>query len=220
MACFSVNPNSQREDYTASYDKYINDGHETEQFVDPLQFWECRRCTLDNSIEMKNCVACLTLNPVYETNQFNAKHYLDLVEFDDTDLILNPEPFQCSLCFSVIKPGKGAVLLDCLHQFCIRCLTRLINNCIVPEVRCPYHDKDYACDSVLQDREIKSLVSAEDYDMFLKKSLKTAERVIPNSFHCMTNGCSGWCIVEDDASVFQCPICNQVRIHFIFEFTF
>ena len=201
VTCFNSNPNNK--DY---------DDHEREETVDPLHFWICNKCTSTNSTEMKNCITCFSINPVYDDDQNNGQNYLDLVKLEDEGLVLNRLPFQCAICISEIEPQKGAILRDCLHKFCTDCLSQLIKTCTDPAVKCPYQDNDYACNSVLQDREIKSLVSAEEFDSFLKKTLNIAEAVVPNSFHCKTPDCVGWCICEDKINTYQCPICNQVTI--------
>ena len=36
----------------------------------------------------------------------------------DTDLVTNEDEFECPVCFTVIEPGEGVRLRECLHQFC------------------------------------------------------------------------------------------------------
>ncbi|PIO26494.1 hypothetical protein AB205_0088240 [Aquarana catesbeiana] len=66
----------------------------------------------------------------------------------------------------------------------------------------------YACDSKLQQREIRALVSSEEYSRFLERGLIVAESRSQNSYHCRTADCKGWCIYEDSVNEFFCPICG------------
>lgn len=53
------------------------------------------------------------------------------------------------------------------------------------------------------------LLSAEDFNKFLNRSLATAESQAPNSFHCKTPNCQGWCVYEDNVNTFYCPVCTK-----------
>ena len=53
------------------------------------------------------------------------------------------------------------------------------------------------------------LLSTQDFDKFLNRSLATAESQAANSFHCKTPNCKGWCVYEDNVNTFYCPVCNQ-----------
>ena len=52
------------------------------------------------------------------------------------------------------------------------------------------------------------LLSEEDFQKYLQRSLATAESQAPNSFHCRTANCQGWCIYDDEVNDFDCPVCN------------
>uniref|UniRef100_A0A8D2IWP3 RING-type domain-containing protein n=1 Tax=Varanus komodoensis TaxID=61221 RepID=A0A8D2IWP3_VARKO len=88
------------------------------------------------------------------------------------------------------------------------CLRQLINCCEEPQVACPFRDDSYACGSHLQDREIRALVSWEEYERFLERRLAVAESRARNSYHCQTADCLGWCVCEDGARQFRCPVCQ------------
>nr|DBA23914.1 TPA: hypothetical protein GDO54_011627 [Pyxicephalus adspersus] len=79
------------------------------------------------------------------------------------------------------------------------CLRQVVNCCEDPEVSCPFRDEIYACNSKLQQREIRALVSQEEYSRFLERGLVVAESRSQNSYHCRTADCKGWCIYEDSA---------------------
>ena len=49
------------------------------------------------------------------------------------------------------------------------------------------------------------------YQKFLERSLTRAESVAQNSYHCKTADCRGWCIYEDEANFFSCPICCKTN---------
>lgn len=134
--------------------------------------------------------------------------YIELLSLDDSmDLTKNSEIFECSVCFVEYQPLEGVILRNCLHTFCHDCMRNTILFSDEAEVKCPYMDKDYSCDCLLQDREIKAILSKSEYDDHLAKSLRIAENRIENSFHCKTPDCKGWCIFEDDVNIFKCQIC-------------
>lgn len=135
--------------------------------------------------------------------------YIELLSLDDSmALTQNSEVFECTVCFVEYQPLEGVILRNCLHQFCKDCIRNTIIYSDEAEVKCPYIDEQYSCDCLLQDREIKALLSKSDYDDHLTKSLRIAEHQIENSFHCKTPDCKGWCIFEDDVNIFKCPICR------------
>lgn len=135
--------------------------------------------------------------------------YIELLSLDDSmDLTKNIEPFECSVCLVEYQSYDGVMLRNCLHTFCRDCVRNTIMYSDDAEVKCPYIDEKYSCDCLLQDREIKALLTKHEYDEHLAKSLRIAENQIENSFHCKTPDCKGWCIYEDDVNVFKCPICR------------
>lgn len=135
--------------------------------------------------------------------------YIELLTLDDSmDLTKNTEPFECSVCLVEYPAYDGVMLRNCLHTFCRDCVQNTIMYSDDAEVKCPYIDEKYSCDCLLQDREIKALLTKHQYDEHLAKSLRIAENQIENSFHCKTPDCKGWCIYEDDVNVFKCPICR------------
>lgn len=139
-------------------------------------------------------------------------HYLELLTLDNiNDIATNSDAFDCAICFMPIDAGEGVVLRDCLHTFCRDCIRGTITYSEEAEVRCPYIDASYTCESLLQDREVKALLTKEEHDEHLAKSLRVAEHKIENSFHCRTPNCKGWCIYEDNVNQFRCPICSLVN---------
>lgn len=140
-----------------------------------------------------------------------TNHYMELVNLDSADVIANVEDFECPICFGNFKQYEGVVLRDCLHTFCKECLANTINYSEEAEIRCPFMDAVYSCESVIQQREIKALVTKEMYEAYLARSIRQAESKLDNTFHCKTPNCRGWCIYEDNVNQFKCPVCTIVN---------
>lgn len=135
--------------------------------------------------------------------------YEELISLENWDVIPNSEPIECPICFVTYGPREGVILRDCLHMFCRPCIANTIAYCEEAEVKCPYRDADYTCESTLQEREIKALVEPEVYQQHLAKSITQAENNAGNkAFHCKTPDCPGWCIYDDDVNNFLCPVCK------------
>ncbi|XP_017888563.1 uncharacterized protein LOC108630025 [Ceratina calcarata] len=136
--------------------------------------------------------------------------YEELISLENCDVIPNSEPIECPVCFVTYGPREGVILRDCLHMFCRSCIANTIRYCEEPEVKCPYRDSEYTCESTLQEREIKALVEPEVYQQHLAKSIAQAENNAGNNaFHCKTPDCPGWCIYDDDVNNFLCPVCGK-----------
>lgn len=146
-----------------------------------------------------------------ETVKLNQNHYQELVSLNLSDLASNLEKFECSICFSEIQQRAGAVLRECLHSFCRECLNSHIIYSDEAEIKCPFIDDQYSCQSLIQEREIRSLVSKDEYEKHLARSIRQAENKIANTFHCKTPNCRGWCIFEDTSNIFRCPVCTIVN---------
>lgn len=146
-----------------------------------------------------------------ETIKPSQNHYQELVNLDLSNIAPNLEMFQCSICFLEIGPKAGAVLRDCLHTFCKLCLGSHIKYSDEAEIKCPFIDDQYSCQSLLQEREIRALVTKEEYDKHLARSIRQAENKIENTFHCKTPNCRGWCIFEDTSNTFRCPVCTIIN---------
>ena len=152
-----------------------------------------------------------SLTNAKETVKENKNHYQELVNLDMSDIAPNLEKFECSICFLTTEPRGGAVLRECLHSFCKECLASHIKYSDEAEIKCPFMDDQYSCQSLLQEREIRSLVSKEEYDKHLTRSIRQAENKMENTYHCKTPNCRGWCIFEDTLNTFRCPVCTMVN---------
>lgn len=182
--------------------------------------WICSSCTLINSLLSPLCSACGARKSLISGNKAEEKiekpleakeHYQQLVHLDNADLVLNIEQFECPVCLMECKPGAGVTLRECLHSFCKECLANTVKFCEEAEIKCPYRDKDYFCDSAIQEREIKALVHKTMYEQHLAKSVNFAENKIKNAFHCKSPDCKGWCIFEENVNHFKCPVCKKTN---------
>ncbi|KAJ8686573.1 hypothetical protein QAD02_022367 [Eretmocerus hayati] len=146
-------------------------------------------------------------NPLSQEEKL--QRYEELISLENCDVISTTEPFECPVCFMIYGPDEGIILRDCLHTFCRSCVANVVRYCEEAEVKCPYRDAEYTCESTLQEREIKALVPAEVYQQHLAKSITQAENSAgKNAFHCKTPDCAGWCIYDDDVNNFFCPVCK------------
>ncbi|XP_062962466.1 ranBP-type and C3HC4-type zinc finger-containing protein 1 isoform X3 [Cynocephalus volans] len=91
------------------------------------------------------------------------------------------------------------------------CLQGTIRNSQEAEVSCPFIDNTYSCSGKLLEREIRALLTPEDYQRFLDLGISIAENRSALSYHCKTPDCKGWCIVDDDVNEFTCPVCFHVN---------
>ncbi|CAK9812804.1 RanBP-type and C3HC4-type zinc finger-containing protein 1 [Anthophora plagiata] len=143
------------------------------------------------------------------SEEVKMDRYEELISLENCDVIPNSEPIECPVCFVTYGPREGVILRDCLHMFCRSCIANTIRYCEEAEVKCPYRDSEYTCESTLQEREIKALVEPEMYQQHLAKSIAQAENNAGNNaFHCKTPDCPGWCIYDDDVNNFLCPVCG------------
>lgn len=147
-------------------------------------------------------------NVTKELLPLKKTHYQELVHLEISDTVPNSDKFECSICFLEIEPKSGVCLRDCLHSFCKLCLESHIKYSEEAEIKCPFINDMYSCQSFLQEREVRGLVSKEEYERHLSRSIRLAENKIENAFHCKTPNCKGWCIYEDTTNSFKCPVCT------------
>ncbi|CRL04381.1 CLUMA_CG017472, isoform A [Clunio marinus] len=119
----------------------------------------------------------------------------------------NYEAFECGICMDNIDIGYGVMLKNCLHKFCKECITGSIVNSDEYQVKC----SEIECKAFLQDCEIRSLVTPEDYEKHLEKSLKVFESTSQNVYHCKTPDCRGFIEVDRHLRGFPCPVCMRVN---------
>ncbi|XP_028290069.1 ranBP-type and C3HC4-type zinc finger-containing protein 1 [Gouania willdenowi] len=202
------------------------------------QGWPCPSCTYINKPTRPGCEICSTNRPEsyaipggYRPDALELKriqqekeairqyqqareserreNFARLVRTDGQDLVPNPEPLDCIICYKDLRPGEGVLLRECLHCFCKDCLRSVVLLSDKPEVSCPYRDDMYSCAEFLQEREIRALVPADEYERWLQRGLSVAESRCEGSYHCATPDCLGWCVYEDTVNVFHCPVCRK-----------
>uniref|UniRef100_A0A8C9PM61 RanBP-type and C3HC4-type zinc finger-containing protein 1 n=1 Tax=Spermophilus dauricus TaxID=99837 RepID=A0A8C9PM61_SPEDA len=183
--------------------------------------WQCPGCTFINKPTRPGCEMCCQARPetyqVPTSYQPDAEERARLASEEEAlrqyqqvgvpDLRPRPRP----VCYSALAPGEAVVLRECLHTTCRECLQGTIRNCQEAEVSCPFIDNTYSCPGKLLEREIRALLSPEDYQRFLDLSVSIAENRSAFSYHCKTPDCKGWCFFEDDVNEFTCPVCFHVN---------
>ncbi|XP_039438340.1 ranBP-type and C3HC4-type zinc finger-containing protein 1-like [Culex pipiens pallens] len=129
----------------------------------------------------------------------------------DATLVRNFEPTKCLLCNHDLRIHEGVILRDCFHIFCDRCLVRTIKITMLHsvQVHCPAQMiGDRGCMTLLQEREIRELLSGEDYRKYERKCLELAETEATSSVHCLVPHCKGWIELTGFVSSFVCPVCS------------
>lgn len=153
--------------------------------------------------------------------------YIQLLALeDDGGVITNTEMFDCVICLTTINIDDGVRLRNCLHQFCRDCLKETIIHSDEADIACPFGDGHSRCESILQDREIRAILSENEFDQHLKRTLRIAEIMTRDAIHCKKVDCDGWCICDDGVNEFKCPKCESVncvscqvsRFHLRFQF--
>lgn len=147
-----------------------------------------------------------SVSPVKEGKQNDKAGdvYTELMQLEHQALVTNADEFECGVCMERCAVGQGAVLRECVHSFCRECLADMIRHCEEPAVPCPA----MGCPGVLLEREVRALVSPEDYERWLARGLAAAESGTRNAFHCRTRDCTGWALCEPGVRRFPCPVCK------------
>ncbi|XP_054862846.1 ranBP-type and C3HC4-type zinc finger-containing protein 1 isoform X1 [Amphiprion ocellaris] len=111
------------------------------------QGWSCPSCTYINKPTRPGCEICSTNRPEnyvipggYRPDALELRriqqekeairqyqqareeerreNFARLVMMDGQDLVPNPEPVDCRICYVDLQPGEGVLLRECLHCFC------------------------------------------------------------------------------------------------------
>jgi RanBP-type and C3HC4-type zinc finger-containing protein 1 len=146
---------------------------------------------------------------IIDVDNYQSRDYLQLLEFENSgNCVPNILEFDCPVCFLQIPPGQGIILRDCFHHFCKNCLESTILNCTEVQIKCPFIDDNYNCGSMLQEREIRGILTEENFNKHLMKSLRQAEQKIQNTFHCKQPDCDWFCVVDPGITEIKCEICK------------
>lgn len=155
-------------------------------------------------------VESVKLEPPLTAQHTENQTYLDLQKLEHANAIVtNAFEFECGICFTNIEPTHGITLRNCLHNFCKDCIIQMINLSDDITIKCPFTSDNFQCTEEIQDREIRGLLSAEQFDKYLTKTMNFAERNTTQTFHCKLPNCIGWCECDDQLHNFRCPVCNS-----------
>lgn len=136
--------------------------------------------------------------------------YNELLKIENMKaLIRNTESFECPICYKKTAKTRGIVLRNCLHKFCKSCLVQTIKNSEETQIQCPYVDNNTRCIDLIQEREIRCILTKAEHKSYLNRSVRLAESTATNSFHCKKINCDGWCIVENNVMNFKCTRCKS-----------
>ncbi|XP_060810364.1 uncharacterized protein LOC106129020 [Amyelois transitella] len=142
-----------------------------------------------------------------KNNDRTGDVYTELMQLERQALVPNGELFECEICMEPCPVGHGAVLRECVHSFCRNCLADMIRHCEEPAVSCPA----MGCPGTLHEREIRALITPEEYERWLAKGLAFAESGTRNAFHCRTRDCTGWALCDAGVRKFPCPVCKHIN---------
>lgn len=56
---------------------------------------------------------------------------------------------------------------------------------------------------------ILKIISKDDYERYLQRSVNRAEAAADDSFHCKTPDCPGLCFYDDQINFFDCEVCHH-----------
>lgn len=166
-----------------------------------IEKWICEICGDENKETQNRCRFCNIERPKPSTEY----EKLLTLEEGDFDLVENLDDFECPICLTTFGKGEGILLRECLHVSCKECLAATINMSETPEIKCP---NEATCNGFVQDREIRAAITKEEYENYLMKGLNLAEKVIKDSYHCLTVDCKGWWVNEEEVNTIICPVCE------------
>ncbi|XP_037034342.1 uncharacterized protein LOC119073147 [Bradysia coprophila] len=137
-----------------------------------------------------------------------ANLYEELLQLEATGgIVKSIESFDCEICMDTIDMKDGIILRNCLHRYCKDCLNGTIVHSDEVSIKCPY----VSCEEMVQDREIRAVLSQDEYEKFLMKGVRVAQVTISGTILCNFPDCNGWCICEDVVNEFKCPQCKNVN---------
>jgi RanBP-type and C3HC4-type zinc finger-containing protein 1 len=133
-----------------------------------------------------------------ETSEIKA-----IQELYQCDVNINVDPFVCECCFRNIEPGQGMTLRACQHAFCRECLIKHIEEIGDIDVCCPQALLAAAtiCNGVLEEQEIRALITTEQYDILQGLRTKTKRFDYDELLDIYNED------VVQNFEVFECPIC-------------
>lgn len=108
--------------------------------------------------------------------------------------------------------GDGIMLRDCLHHYCKDCIAGVVHHSTDCEIKCPFiNHKNSGCDGIIQEREIRGILSDEQFEAYMLRTHKLNLNMLPNAFPCRTLNCKGYWIIEPGDDTFRCSLCETVN---------
>lgn len=90
------------------------------------------------------------------------------------------------------------------------CLANCVKNADGKEVMCPWFSGDHKCEQYIQDREIRALLTQEEYEMLSNKSvLNVMATSDEKSFLCPEPDCKGACFYTEGIRFYDCSNCKK-----------
>lgn len=175
----------------------------TDKFVCNSQIQLFEQCQQIRQIEEENAKKLKEAMRPKPANLYEELLYLE----ETSGTVESIESFDCDICMDTIEIKDGIILRNCLHRYCKDCLHGTIIHCDEINIKCPY----VSCDEMLQEREIRAVLSPDEYDKFLMKGVRVAQITISGTVLCNLPDCNGWCICEDQVNVFKCPQCKNIN---------
>jgi RanBP-type and C3HC4-type zinc finger-containing protein 1 len=182
------------------------------------------RCPEGNDLKEEWCYGLLELSEIKQimpkdefdecsisnqTNELTINDYMVMAQYDDGECILSQEVFDCPVCMDTVDPGNGIVLRNCLpllHHICHECLKNASKATEEAYVKCPTDQ----CDLPVFDREVRSVLTHEEYNLYQDRGLAQTESVTANKYHCKTADCPIWVVLDDDeVADWTCDACGH-----------
>uniref|UniRef100_A0A8D8A0V1 RanBP-type and C3HC4-type zinc finger-containing protein 1 n=1 Tax=Culex pipiens TaxID=7175 RepID=A0A8D8A0V1_CULPI len=164
---------------------------------------------IDNTYKNSNAVNLISFDSSSKRD-IRGSNLVDSVS--EVVLLRNTNPSACLKCNRSILVKKGVILRGCYHVLCDCCLIQTIMETLDfgVEVRCPMILEDNRwCKTIIQEREIKSLLTKEQYAKYERLCLQAAQKEFESTARCFKPNCKGWVIVEGYKDSFLCQVCGN-----------
>lgn len=94
--------------------------------------------------------------------------YTELQNLEAIDCVIrNTEVLFCIICDKFVDVYDGIIVRNCLHQICLDCIRNEILTSASSSLKCPIP----TCNYLIQDREIRSLLTDDEYEIHLNKCI-------------------------------------------------
>lgn len=125
--------------------------------------------------------------------------YKQLMELEEQEgVIYNKEFIYCEICQTFIDTFEAICIRNCLHYVCIDCIRQKIVAANRIEVKCPVN----TCEYNLQDREIRSLLTQQEYGNHMDKTIEENNALYDELVNMEQQSA-----IINNAEPFECEIC-------------